>query len=61
MTPSARIKCALTLSGVNPNWDPMMLVLSRSAEVISALHTVNNLLSLKTAARCVSGRGNVMS
>ena len=55
MVPPARIKRALTSSGVNPTWGPMMVVAARSAAVILALRTVDHLTPLKTEARCVSG------
>ena len=51
----ARIDCALTSSGVNPTWDPMRVVATRSAVVISALRTVDQAVTLKTLARCMSG------
>ena len=54
MAPPARIERALTSSGVNPTWGPMIVVAAQSAAVISALRTVDHLTPLKTAARCVS-------
>ena len=51
----ARIKRALTLSGVNPTWGLMIVVAAQSAAVISTLRTVDHLSHLKTAARCASG------
>ena len=54
MAPPARIERALTSSGVNPTWVPMIVVAARSAEVISALSTVDHLFPLKTVARCMS-------
>ena len=53
--PLDRIERALTLSGANPTWGPMIVVAARSAAVISELRTVDHLYPLKTAARCVSG------
>ena len=61
MAPLACIERALTSSGVNPTWGPMVLVAARSAAVISALRTVEHLFPLKTAARCVYGGGVVLS
>ena len=55
MAPPARIKCALTASGVNPTWGPMIVVAARNAAVISALRIVDHLFPLKAAARCVFG------
>ena len=55
MAPPAHSERALTSSGVNPTWGPMIVVTARSAAVISALRTVDHLTLLKTAARCVSG------
>ena len=55
MAPPARIKSALTSSGVNPSWGPMIVVAARSAAVIYALRIVDHLFTLKTAARCVFG------
>ena len=54
MAPPARVERALTLSGVNPTWGPMIVVEAWSADMISALRTVDHSLSLKTAAMCVS-------
>ena len=51
----ARIDRTLTSSGVNPTWGPMRVVAVHSAAVISALRTVDHVVPLKTAARCVSG------
>ena len=50
----ARIERALTSSGVNPIWGPMIVVAAQSAAVILALCTVDQLTPLKTAAICVS-------
>ena len=55
MAPLARIERALTCSGVNSTWGPMIVVAARSAVVILALRTVDHLTPLETAARCVSG------
>ena len=55
IAPPARIERAMTSSGVNPIWSPMIVVAARSAAVISALLTVDHLSPLKNAARCVSG------
>ena len=55
MAPPARIDRALTSSGVNPTWGPMVVVAARSVVVISALRTVDQVAPLKTVARCVSG------
>ena len=55
MEPPARIYCALTSSSVNPTWNPMRIVAARSAAVISALQSVDHVVPLKMAARCVSG------
>ena len=41
MAPPARIDRALTSSGENPTWGPMVAVAVRSALVISALRTVD--------------------
>ena len=54
IAPPARIKRALTLSCVKPTWGLMIVVAVRNAEVILELRTVDHLLPLKTAARCVS-------
>ena len=61
MAPLARIKRALTSSGVNPTWGPMIVVVARSAAVISSLRNVDHLSPLKTAERCVSGGVDVLS
>ena len=42
----ARIDRALTSSGVNPTWGPMLAVAVRSALVISALRTVDQVAPL---------------
>ena len=55
MAPPARIDRALTSSGMNPTWVPMVVVAARSAVVILALRTVDQVAPLKTAVRCVSG------
>ena len=55
MAPLARIKRAMTSSGVNPIWGSMIVVAAQSAVVISALRTVDHLTTFKTAARFVSG------
>ena len=55
MAPPACIDRALTSSRVNPTWGPMVVVAARSAVVISALRTVDQVAPLKTAARCGSG------
>ena len=55
MAPPARIERALTSSGVNPTWGPMIVVTARSTAIILELRTVDQLTPLKTAARCVSG------
>ena len=55
MAPPARIDRALMSSGVNPTWGHMRVVAARNAAVISALRTVDHVVPLKTAARCVSG------
>ena len=55
MAPPDRIDCELTSFGVNPTWGPMVVVAVRSAVVISALWTVDQVAPFKTAARCVSG------
>ena len=55
MAPPAHTERALTSSGVNPNWGPMIVVAAQSAAVISALRIVEHLYPLKTAARCLSG------
>ena len=55
MAPPDRIKRALTSSGVNPNWGPMIVVAEHSAAVISALQIFDYLFTLKTAVRCVFG------
>ena len=55
MAPPARIEHALTSSGVNPTWGPIIVVAERSDAVISELRTVDHLSPLKTVARCVSG------
>ena len=55
MAPLSCIDCALTSSGVNPTWGPMRVVAARIAAVISALRTVDYVVPLKTAAKCVSG------
>ena len=55
MAPPARIERPLTSYGVNPTWGPMIVVAARISAVNSALHTVDHLTPLKTAARCVSG------
>ena len=54
MAPPARIDRALMSSGVNPTWGTMRVVAARSAAVISALKTVDHVVQLETAARCVS-------
>ena len=59
MEPPARTESAMMLSGVNPTWGLMIVVAAQSDEVISALHTVDHLFPLKTAARCVSGGGEL--
>ena len=41
MVPTDRIDRALTLSGVNPTWGPMIVVAARSSVVISALRTLD--------------------
>ena len=46
MAPPARIDPALTSSGVNPTWGPMVAVAVRSAVVISELRTVNQVAPL---------------
>ena len=46
MAPPARIDRALTSSGVNPTWGPMVAVAVRSAVVISALQTVDQVALL---------------
>ena len=55
MAPPACIDSALTSSGVNITWVTMRIVAARSAVMISALWTVDHIVLLKTAARCVSG------
>ena len=55
MAPLAPIERALTSSGVNPTWFPMIVVAARSAAVILALCNVDQLFPLKTAVICVSG------
>ena len=55
MAPPDRVDCALKSSGVNPTWGPMRVVAARSAVVIFELRTVDHVVPLKTAARCVSG------
>ena len=47
MTP-ARIKRALTSSGVNPTWGLMIVVAARITAVISALRIVDHLFLFKT-------------
>ena len=61
MVPLDRIERALTLSGANPTWGPMIVVAARSAAVISALRIFEHLFPLKTAAICVFGGGDVLS
>ena len=51
----AYIECALTSSGVNPPLGPIIVVVARSAAVISVLQIVDHLFPLKTAARYVFG------
>ena len=51
MAPPSRIERALTLSGVNNTWSLMIVVAAQITEVILELHTVDQLLPLKTAAR----------
>ena len=53
MAPPAHIKRALTSTGVNPTWGLMILGAAQSADVVSALHTVEHCFPLKTAANCV--------
>ena len=55
MGPLARIDRALTSSGVNPTWGPMIVVAAWSAAVISTLRIVDHLFPLKTTVRCVFG------
>ena len=55
MAPLAHIDCALTSSGMNPTWGPTRVVAARNAAVISVLRTVDHVVPLKTAARCVYG------
>ena len=54
IAPPARIDCALTSSGVNTTWGPLRVVAAHSSVVISALRTVDHVVPLKTAARCMS-------
>ena len=51
----------LTWSSVNPTWGLIIVVAALSAVVVSALRTVDHLSTLETAARCVSGGGDVLS
>ena len=53
MAPLARIERALTYSGVKTTWGPMILVAAQSADVISALRTVDRSFPLKAGAKCV--------
>ena len=53
MALQARIEHALTSSGVNTTWGPIILVAAQIADVILALRTLGHSLPLKTAARCV--------
>ena len=46
MAPPARIDRALTSSGVNPTWGPLVAVAVRSALVILALRTVDQVAQL---------------
>ena len=55
MAPPARIDRALTSYGVNPTWGPMRVFAACSNAVVSALWTVDHVVPLKTAERCVSG------
>ena len=55
MAPPACIDRALTYCGVNPTWVPVRVVAAHSATVISVLWTVDHVVPLKTAARCMSG------
>ena len=55
MASLARIERALTSSGLNPNWGLVIVVVARSAFVVSALRTVDHLSPLKTVVRCVYG------
>ena len=61
MDQPAHIERAMKSSGMNPTWGLMVVVSARIAEVISELRTVYHLFPLKTAARCVSGGGAVLS
>ena len=49
-----RIERALTSTGVNRTWGPMIVVAAQSAEVSLSFLTVDHLTPLKTAERCVS-------
>ena len=53
MAPPARIERVLTYSGVKTTWSPMILVAAQSADVISALRTVDRSFPLKAGAKCV--------
>ena len=55
MAPPARIKRALTYSGVNSTFGTKIVVAARSAAVILALRTPDHLTLLKIVSRCVSG------
>ena len=53
MVLTSRIKQVLKSSVVNPTWGLMILVAAWSADVISALRTVDHHFSLNMLARCV--------
>ena len=57
MASLARIERALTSSGVNLTWGPVIVAAAWSTAVIYSLRIVDHLFPLKTAARSVFGGG----
>ena len=53
MAPPARIEHELMSSGVKLTWGPIILLVARSADVISAISTLYHSFTLKMASNCV--------